>query len=48
MTSFDPPADPKPNDRWHDEAGELWIWDGKDWVLFDDPFFGPTSTIRDY
>jgi hypothetical protein len=47
MTSFDPPDDPKPNDRWHDEAGELWIWDGKEWVPFDDPFFGPTSTIRD-
>jgi hypothetical protein len=47
MTSFDPPPDPKVNERWNDEAGDLWIWDGKEWVLYDDPLFPPTSTIRE-
>jgi hypothetical protein len=47
MTSFDPPKDPEKNQRWYDETGEVWIWDGNDWIPLDDPFFSPTSTIRE-
>jgi len=46
MSSFDPPKDPKLNDRWTDEVGDLWIWDGTEWVPFDDPFFAPNTTVR--
>jgi hypothetical protein len=49
MTSFEPPANPKEGDRWHDEFGDVWIWDGKkkDWLPFEDVLFPPTSTVRD-
>jgi hypothetical protein len=31
-----------------DEAGEMYTWDGTDWVPFDDvPFFEPNSAFRD-
>ncbi len=46
-TVFDPPANPTVNERWQDEVGDMWIWDGKEWVAFNDPFFGLTSTIRE-
>ena len=47
MTSFDPPKEPEKNERWYDEVGEVWIWDGSQWVPLDDPFFSPTTTIRE-
>jgi hypothetical protein len=43
-----PPRDPKPNDTWVDDAGDLYTYDGKDWVPFEDvPFFEPNTTFRD-
>jgi hypothetical protein len=42
-----PPKDPKVNDHWIDDAGDVWIWDGSDWMPPEDiPPFTPTSTLR--
>jgi hypothetical protein len=42
-----PPKDPKVNDHWIDDAGDVWTWDGTDWMPLEDiPFFRPTSTQR--
>jgi hypothetical protein len=32
-----PPKDPKVDDIWLNDAGELHYWDGKRWALYDDP-----------
>ena len=42
-----PPENPKVNDHWIDDAGDVWVWDGSDWMPPEDiPFFTPTSTLR--
>ena len=42
-----PPENPKVNDTWLDENGDLYTWDGKDWVPFEDvPFFEPNTPYR--
>jgi hypothetical protein len=48
MAHSEPPKDPEVNDAWVDDDGDLYTWDGTDWVPFEDiPFFGPNSAIRD-
>jgi len=43
-----PPEHPKVNDAWVDDFGDLYTWDGTDWVPFEDvPFFEPDSPFRD-
>ena len=34
-----PPENPKPNQTWTDEFGELYTFDGKDWVPAEDVLF---------
>jgi hypothetical protein len=55
MTHSDPPEtpnsqapkDPKVNDHWIDDAGDVWTWDGNDWMPLEViPYFAPTSTER--
>jgi hypothetical protein len=49
MTSPKPPENPKLNDGWVDEAGDLYTWDGTEWVPFEDiPFFGPNTEMRGF
>jgi hypothetical protein len=31
------PQNPRVNETWIDDAGELWYWDGTDWVADEDP-----------
>ncbi|HEY2576586.1 MAG TPA: hypothetical protein VGI74_09795 [Streptosporangiaceae bacterium] len=48
MTSPNPPENPKLNDAWVDEAGDLYTWDGTQWMPFEDiPMFGPNTEMRD-
>ena len=45
---FAPPENPKPGQNWVDEAGDLYMWDGTDWVPFEDiPFFKPSQSFKD-
>ena len=32
-----PPPDPRVNDTWIDDAGELLYWDGAAWAAYADP-----------
>jgi hypothetical protein len=32
-----PPPDPQVDDTWIDDAGELFYWNGSDWVAYEDP-----------
>jgi hypothetical protein len=46
-SSSQPPKDPRVNDHWIDDAGDVWTWNGNDWMPFEDiPFFRPTGTER--
>jgi hypothetical protein len=48
MSSAQPPRNPRRGQAWVDEAGDLYTYDGSDWVQFDDvPFFEPNSSFRD-
>jgi hypothetical protein len=43
-----PPENPRKNDTWVDDADELWTWNGKDWVPFEEvASFDPTSPFRE-
>jgi|1186.fasta_scaffold1263471_1 hypothetical protein len=43
-----PPEDPKLNDTWVDDVGDLYTWDGTDWVPFEDiAYFEPNTSFRD-
>jgi hypothetical protein len=43
-----PPDKPAVNQTWVDDDGDLQVWDGKDWVPYEDlPFFGPNTTYRE-
>lgn len=45
---FAPPENPKPGQNWVDEVGDLYTWDGMDWVPFEDiPFFKPSQSFKD-
>jgi hypothetical protein len=47
MPSLQPPENPKLNDAWVDEVGDLYTWDGKNWLPFEDiPGFGWTTDWR--
>jgi hypothetical protein len=42
------PENPKVNDTWVDDYGDLYTWNGTDWMLFEDfPFMEPDSPFRD-
>jgi hypothetical protein len=48
MTVSEPPKDPRLNDAWVDDAGDLYTWNGTEWVPFEDiPYFSPNSAIRE-
>lgn len=32
-----PPKNPRVNDTWVDDDGELHVWDGAGWVPYEDP-----------
>jgi hypothetical protein len=32
-----PPPNPRVNDVWIDDAGELFYWNGSDWMPYEDP-----------
>jgi hypothetical protein len=43
------PKNPKPGQNWVDEAGDLYTWDGEEWVPFEDiPFFKPNEFFKDF
>jgi hypothetical protein len=43
-----PPKDPRVNQAWVDDDGALYVWDGTDWVPYQDmPFFEPDPLYRD-
>ena len=43
-----PPKSPRVNQTWVDDACVLHVWDGTDWVLYEDlPFFEPDPLYRD-
>jgi hypothetical protein len=43
-----PPENPAVNDTWMDDDGDLYVWNGTDWVPFEDvPFFEPNSPFRE-
>jgi hypothetical protein len=43
-----PPENPKLGQNWIDEAGDLYTWDGTDWMPFEDiPFFKPSQLFKD-
>jgi hypothetical protein len=45
---FAPPKNPKPGQNWVDEAGDLYTWDGTDWMPFEDIlFFKPSELLKD-
>jgi hypothetical protein len=46
MTSLKP-VDPALNDTWVDDVGDLYTWDGENWILFEDtpPFIEPKSIL---
>ena len=31
------PSNPRVNDTWIDDDGELHVWDGTQWALYEDP-----------
>jgi hypothetical protein len=42
------PKNPQVNQTWVDDDGVLYVWDGTDWVLYEDlPFFEPDPLYRD-
>ena len=48
MTNPESPGNPKLNEAWVDEAGDLYTWDGTQWMPFEDiPMFGPNTEMRD-
>jgi hypothetical protein len=43
-----PPKDPHANQTWLDENDVLRVWDGIEWVPYEDlPFFDTGPTYRD-
>ncbi|MBO0806177.1 MAG: hypothetical protein J2P25_24280 [Nocardiopsaceae bacterium] len=43
-----PPEHPRKNDVWLDDDGDLFTWDGENWVPFEDvPYFEPSSPFRE-
>jgi hypothetical protein len=48
MASSHPPDNPTVNDAWVDDSGDLYTWDGKEWVLFADiPGSQPDRVFRE-
>jgi hypothetical protein len=44
---FAPPTNPRPGQNWVDEAGDLYTWDGTDWIPFEDVlFFKPSQSFK--
>ena len=42
-----PPKNPRVNQTWVDDDGVLHVWDGTDWLLYEDlPFFEPDPLYR--
>lgn len=47
-TENSPPEDPKLGATWVDEYGDLYTWDGTEWVPYEDvPFIEPNPIFRD-
>jgi hypothetical protein len=45
---YPPPKNPRVNQTWVDDDGVLHVWDGTDWVLYEDlPFFEPDPLYRE-
>lgn len=43
-----PPESPKKNDTWLDDCGDLYTYDGEDWIPFEDvTWFEPNTSFRD-